>query len=282
MVVEVLAAQVVDVGGGDQRTAELCGEAPHRLVDLLLLGEPVALDLEVDVLGAEDPDELVDVGPRVLRATLDDAPARARLQAAGQAEHAVGVALEQVEVDPGLALVEALEEAAARELDEVAVAGVGLGQQRQVVALDAAVAHRPVVDEVGLEAEQRLDVVLAAGLEELDRAVHDAVVGEAERRLTELRRAGREGIDVARAVEQRVLGVDVEVRAAGVAHGILEVRRRSGVPGAELAAPRCPRRSLGETGRDGAESALLRPATAREFGQGADAPTRACAAELPR
>ena len=85
-----------------------------------------------------------------------------------------------------------------------------------MVALDLALADRAVVDEVRLEAEDRLDVVLLAGLVELDRAVHHAVVGEAERGLAERRRARGEAVDVRRAVEQRVLGVDVQMRA-GVA-----------------------------------------------------------------
>ena len=57
------------------------------------------------------------------------------------------------------------------------------------------------------------------GLVELDRAVHDAVVGQAERRLVERRRALGELVDLARAVEQRVLGVDVEVGAGRRGHG---------------------------------------------------------------
>ena len=103
----------------------------------------------------------------------------------------------QLEVDAGLAAVQALEEAGAGELDEVAEALVGRGEQREVVALDLALAHGAVVDEVGLEAQDRLDAVLPAGLVELDRAVHDAVVGEAERGLAEGRRAGGQAVDVA-------------------------------------------------------------------------------------
>ena len=48
---------------------------------------------------------------------------------------------------------------------------------------------RAVVDEVRLEAEQRLDAVLLGRLVELDGAVHDAVVGQADGRLAELGRA---------------------------------------------------------------------------------------------
>ena len=120
MVVEVLAAQVVDVGGADQRAPELAGEADDALVGLVLLGDPVLLDLEVDLLGAEGLDQVVEVGAGVVVALLDQAAAEARLQAAGEDDHPLGVGREQVHVDVGLAAREALEEAGRGELDEVA------------------------------------------------------------------------------------------------------------------------------------------------------------------
>jgi len=75
-----------------------------------------------------------------------------------------------------------------------------------------------VVHEVGLEAEDRLDPALGAGLVELDGPVHHPVVGQPEGRLAEGGRAVGERLDLAGAVEQRVLGVDVEV-AGGGSHG---------------------------------------------------------------
>ena len=50
-------------------------------------------------------------------------------------------------------------------------------------------------------------------------AVHDAVVGQPERRLAEVRGALGERLDLARAVEQRVLGMDVQMGAGGGGHG---------------------------------------------------------------
>ena len=141
-------------------------------------------------------------------------------QAAREADDALGVLGEQLEIHARLAAVQALEEALARERREVLEALVGRRQQRQVVALDLAVAHVAVVDEVGLEAEQRLDAVLLGRLVELDGAVHDAVVGQADGRLAVGGGALGELVDVARAVEQRVLGVDVQVRDGRGAHGV--------------------------------------------------------------
>ena len=93
-----------------------CGERRDRLVDLLLLGEAVLLDLEVDVLGAEGLDEVVEVGARALQVPRDDPLARAGGEAAGEADDALGVLGEQLEVHPRLAAVQALEEALAGEL----------------------------------------------------------------------------------------------------------------------------------------------------------------------
>src|SRR4029077_4249446 len=76
-------------------------------------------------------------------------------------------------------------------------------------------ARRVILDEVYLAADDRLDAVLLARLVQLDGAVHHAVVGQAESRLAELRGARRERVDLARAIEQRVLGVHVEMGAGG-------------------------------------------------------------------
>ena len=157
-------------------------------------------------------------------AAVDEALAEAAGQAAGERDDAVGVGGELAHVERRLAAVQALEEAGRGELDEVAVAGVVGGQQREVVALEraparAAAALGVVVDEVDLAADDRLDAVRAARLVELDRAVHDAVVGEPEGGLAELGGARGERVDLARAVEQRVLGVDVQMGAGRRAHG---------------------------------------------------------------
>ena len=89
-----------------------------------------------------------------------------------------------------------------------------------MVALDPALGAA-VVDQVGLEPEDRLDPVLATGLEVLNGAVHDAVVGEPERRHLELRRARRHRLDLACSVEQRVLAVHVQMGDAPAHRSII-------------------------------------------------------------
>src|ERR687887_394440 len=85
--------------------------------------------------------------------------------------------LEQLPVDARLVVVP-LEVGGRGELDQVAVAGVVGGEQREVrvpLRLRAA-----VVGNVDLAAEQRLDAVLLGLAVKLDRASHGAVVGEPE------------------------------------------------------------------------------------------------------
>ena len=72
VVVVVLAAQVVHVAGADERAADLARDPHDPLVGLVLLGDAVLLDLEVDVLGAEDLDQVVDVRARLGVAALDE------------------------------------------------------------------------------------------------------------------------------------------------------------------------------------------------------------------
>jgi hypothetical protein len=72
----------VDVGGPDQRQAELTGGLDDSLVGLVLLRDAVLLELELEVVGAEDVDQLVGVIERLGIAILDQALAKARLHTA--------------------------------------------------------------------------------------------------------------------------------------------------------------------------------------------------------
>ena len=113
MVVVVLAAEVVHVGRADQRAAELAGDLHDALVGLVLVGDAVLLDLEVDVVAAEDLQQIVGVRTGLVVAAVDEPLAEARGQAARERDDALGVALEQLHVDRRLAAVQALEEAGA-------------------------------------------------------------------------------------------------------------------------------------------------------------------------
>ena len=96
----------------------------------------------------------------------------------------------------------AVARATGREGDEV---------ERLLVGLPLFVAH-PTAGDVRLDADDRLDPKLLCRLHELDRAVEGAVVGEGDRVHPKALRLLHQRLQVAHAVEQAELAVDVEVR----------------------------------------------------------------------
>ena len=215
--------EVVDVSGGDELEAAPLGELREAAEGGLLHVEPDVLQLDVRVVRAEDLRQPVELGLGVAVAALGERPRDAAGEAAREGDHPRREALEQLPVDARLVVV-ALEVAERAELDQVRVAGVVGGEERQVrVALRERAA---IVDDVHLAAEDRLDPLLGGGLVEVDRAGHRAVVGERHGGHLELGRLPRERRDPARPVEDRVLGVDVQVDERG-GHGRAIVVGRS-------------------------------------------------------
>ena len=226
--VRVLGRQVVDVAGGDERQLRLGGELDELGVDALLDVEAGVLQLDVGGVAAEHLREPVEVGARVGGPVLLERLADAAREAAGERDQPRRVRLEQLPVDARLRVV-ALEVAERGELDQVRVAVVRLGEERQVRV--AARAGAAILGDVDLAAENRLHALLAGGLVEVDRTGERAVVGERDGGHLELRRAGRERRDPARPVEDRVLAVDVQMDERG-AHERGMLLRRSDDPAA--------------------------------------------------
>ena len=182
-----------------------------RCLDL----EVRVLQLDVDVVPAEDLGEPVELGVGVGGPALLERLGDPTREAARECDHAGGVTLEELPVDARLVVV-ALEVAQARELDQVRVALVVGREQGQVrIALLLQLA---VVGDVDLAADDRLDPRALGVLEELNRPGHRAVVGERDGRHFELRGPLHEVGNAAGSVQDRVLRVDVEVDEGGVWH----------------------------------------------------------------
>jgi hypothetical protein len=185
----VFVLEVVHVAGRDEPEPGALGELRQLRVDPLLRLEVRVLHLDVGVVLAEDLDEPVEIGSRIGGPLLLQRFADAPGEAARERDQPLRVALEQLPVDARLVVI-TLEVGRRGELDQVRVAGVVGREQRQVrVPLRL---RPPVVGDVDLATEQRLDAVLAGLALELDRAGHGAVVGEPHRRHLELSRASRQ------------------------------------------------------------------------------------------
>ena len=239
------AVDVVQVVRGDQRQADLRGEAEELLGQAPLLGQAVVLDLEEEVPGAEDV--AVRAGQASSRLPVLDLerPGDLAVEAGAEADQALGVLREVVPVDARLVVV-AVEVRVGDDAAEVPIARPVLGQEDQVeglgVRLALAVGHGPPGD-VRLDADDRLDAALLAGLVERDRAVEGAVVGQGE--AVEAERAGLadEVVDPPQPVEQAELRVDVQVGEVvrGDGHG----RNRILIAGGRLTSAHRPRRLRG-------------------------------------
>jgi hypothetical protein len=212
--VVIVRAEEVRIVCRDHAEADVLGEPEH-------LG--VQLGLPLGLMGLHFQEIPVGKGVRV--------PARGRLcvlvppfhevgghlaREAGRGDdQSLGVLGEQLPVDARLG-VEALRVRERRQLDEVPVPDGVLGEEYQVViwlrtwcrpGAKAAIPRR----DVRLHADDRLDAGLLGLLLKAPGRVEIAVVGDCQRRLLELERALYEVIDPVRPVQQRILGVTVQM-----------------------------------------------------------------------
>ena len=211
--VRVGLAKIVHVVGADERQAKIAGNRRQPRVHNALILDPVPLQFEEEVLPSQD----VAIGGRGLdRLTLVAARQALRhlsFETAAQSDETLRMLREEVLVESRL-VVEALGVAGRDELDQVVVPLAGLRQQHQVIrrlagiaALGVAAARR----HVDLAAQNRPDAALPRVIVKDYRREHVAVLGDRDRRHLQLRRLIEKLVDAARAVEQGVFGVKVEV-----------------------------------------------------------------------
>ncbi len=213
MGLRVLPPRVVAVVGGEQGQVEIASDAQQRRVDAGLVGEPVVLELHVEAVRAEHVSEAGGQLPRAGLVVGEEPLAHRAAEAAARRDDPVAVRLEHVEVDTRL-VEEPVEVRERRQLHQVVVAGVRHREEREVEDV-VLVATGPVEaarrDEVRLHADDRLHAVLAGDTVEVQDAVHVPVVGDPDRGLS-VRDHGRDHVrHPGRAVEHRVLGVQVQV-----------------------------------------------------------------------
>jgi hypothetical protein len=129
-------------------------------------------------------------------------------EAGREADEAFGVLLKELFIDAGL-VVETVEVAGGDELDEIAVAVLILGEEDEVVV--AAGVGFVVVDDVEFAADDRVDAFGFGGVVELDATEEIAVIGHGNGGHLLLGCDVHELLDFAGAVEERVVGMAVEV-----------------------------------------------------------------------
>ena len=218
---------VVRVIGAYHLHVVLLGQAQQHLVHVLLafagaveVHEPVPLNLHVEIVAKQiQPPLQLFLGRRL--ALEQDGLRNLGPDAATGGNQALMIPLNQLLVHARKLGVHALDETQRAQLGQVLVAGLVLGQQQLVVAvvLLAALAAEgflvPVLHQVELAAHYRLDVVLISLSHKVERPEHVAVVGEGHGGHTVGLGLFHQRRNAGLAVEQRILGVGVQVGEDG-------------------------------------------------------------------
>ena len=182
----VLAVHVVAVARGHGRDAKFAGEFQGRVGHLTLHVKAVVLDL--DEIPVAEPllkpaGNIAGLGERLalFAGAADEGPAELARQAAGETDDPLSVLLQQFAIDPRLE-VEALEIGLGGQLEEVVEPRPVTGQEREVVAgvflVAGVLLEAAPRGDVGLVADDRVELGGFGSLIELERPVKIAVVGD--------------------------------------------------------------------------------------------------------
>ena len=211
-------AQIVTVVGCDHRQSGTAGKLRDAAADLVLDLETVVLHLEEVIAVAEDvPVHLGRLDRRVLVAREQihgDLPLGTRRQRGNTRR----VLAQDLVIDARL-VVEALEERERGQPDQVLETLLVARQQHEVVGRITRAVLAAAARDVGLHADDRLDAGLLGLLVELDRAEHRAVISQRHRRHAEFDRLLDHARNRARAVQQRIVAVIMEMDEVGGLHG---------------------------------------------------------------
>jgi hypothetical protein len=151
----VLGHDIMHVVGGHQLRLVARRQVDQLTVDRVQLGDLVVLQLEEEMIAPEDLEVPIQQARRVRIAALHQGAGQFRRQAARGANQACGMRGKEIVVDAGL-VVEALQLRGRGDLEQVAVAGVVLGQEQQVkgIAVDARIPFGHAArGEVGLHTD---------------------------------------------------------------------------------------------------------------------------------
>ena len=197
------------VVGQGQRDPGLPAQPDQPLCGLVLLGDAVALDLEIEVILPEELPQIEGAGPGRLIVAVDQRLRDLARETAGEADQPLAVLMQKLPVD-ARAQVIALGEAGAHQIAEIAVAGLIAAEEDQMGVLvlrPGRLVEAALRRDIDFTADDGLDPLGQTGLVEGDRAVHDAVVRDGESGLAQRLGALGDRIDPAGPVEQRVFGM---------------------------------------------------------------------------
>ena len=209
----VLSAQIVAVVRHHQRQLQLPRQAEQEGIDLGLLGNAVILELQIEAVRSEDravfPGDLL---RSLVVVDLEPAGDGAR-QTGRQGDQTLRMGPQQIHVDPGPP-VKALQKAHGDHVAQIPVAGLVFTEENQVGALPVHAVNLVKAGtrgHVDLAADDGLHPGSLRRLVEVDHAVHDAVIRDRNGVLAQLLDPVHQPPDPARAVQQAVFRMQMQM-----------------------------------------------------------------------
>ena len=208
--------------GRDQRNALAIGKIDQAGLGAALLVDAVALQFDVEPV-AEQAGQPVAAGRGQRRLIGRDGQRNRPVRAAGQRDQVFGLALEPVELDMRGLIDRRLQKRPRIQPHQAAVAALARRQQH-----DPRRARRERIARIGVlvaeidrqfAADDRLDAVAGELVGKLQRPEHVVGVGQRQSRLAVRLGQFRELLDLDRALQQRIGGMDVEMDKSGIGHG---------------------------------------------------------------
>ena len=211
----IVLAEVVAVIGGDQRQAEILLQLKEAGMDAVLHRETLILDLEVEILLSENIAERAGCPPGRLVVPFHQPLRHLALQTARESDQPLRMVRQKLLADARF-VIEATQRCLGGYSGQIPVALFVLGEHQQVVigiafrrsALDVVVVF---LADVQFAAHDRFDARRLGRIHEMHGSKDVAVIGHSDRGHAEFLHAVNEFLDVAGAIEHRVVSVQVQV-----------------------------------------------------------------------
>ena len=201
--------------GCHQPEIELPGEFDQLGFDLVLRFQAVVVNLHVEIVATEDLAQLLQHLTRLVGLPLQEPFVDRSRDAAAQADNPLGMRSQLLPVHPRFAVIAPLQVALGDELDEVFPARIVLGEEGEMGGAPTAGNLLPVLHrlrgKIDFAPQDRFYPLLAYRLVEFDRTIEITMVRHCHRRHSQLRRPGRDLLAAHRAIQRRVLGVQVKM-----------------------------------------------------------------------
>jgi len=209
----ILPLDVMGVIGGNVAGMVVITPFQEVAVDNPQFGNGMLLQFKEEVIGTKDLVIPVQLAARQVGSALDDQAGHLACQAAGGADQPFSVFRQEFVVNAGVVVIP-LQLRRRGDFQQVAVACLVFRQQQQVIGR----AVQPGIPvghaagrEVGFQPDDGADALLDGGIVELDHPVHGAVIGDCHRRHAQVFYPLDEPANIAEAIQQGILRMDVEV-----------------------------------------------------------------------